>query len=209
MVSLRVTSLEKRYGPKSVFKQVTFSCHSTVLGIAGVNGAGKSTLLKCLSGLLKPTSGTIEWKLKDELLTPKNLKKKSGFLAPYIQLYEDLTVTENLRFIRDLSPAATLKKPEELLQKSGGTGLADSLFGELSTGQQQRVKLAAALLHDPPVLFLDEPGSNLDRQGKEVVENLVREYRENDRLVLLASNQPDELDLCDTVLNLTQLTTDN
>lgn len=209
MVSLRVTSLEKRYGPKSVFKQVTFSCHSTVLGIAGVNGAGKSTLLKCLSGLLKPTSGTIEWKLKDELLTPKNLKKKSGFLAPYIQLYEDLTVTENLRFIRDLSPAAALKKPEELLQKSGGTGLADSLFGELSTGQQQRVKLAAALLHDPSVLFLDEPGSNLDRQGKEVVENLVREYRENGRLVLLASNQPDELDLCDTVLNLTQLTTDN
>lgn len=209
MVSLRVTSLEKRYGPKSVFKQVTFSCHSTVLGIAGVNGAGKSTLLKCLSGLLKPTSGTIEWKLKDELLTPKNLKKKSGFLAPYIQLYEDLTVTENLRFIRDLSPAAALQKPEELLKKSGGTGLADSLFGELSTGQQQRVKLAAALLHDPPVLFLDEPGSNLDRQGKEVVENLVREYRENGRLVLLASNQPDELDLCDTVLNLTQLTTDN
>src|SRR5690554_1790100 len=102
MIQLHVTSLAKFFGRKQVFSGLTFSFGTTVLGIVGANGSGKSTLLKCLTGLMKPSSGSVVWNLKDAALTPKNVKHHLGFSAPYVQLYEELTVKENLQFLVDL-----------------------------------------------------------------------------------------------------------
>lgn len=204
MIHLQATSLSKFFGRKEVFSGLSFSYETTVLGISGANGSGKSTLLKCLTGLMKPSSGTVNWKVRDADLTLKTLKRHLGFAAPYIQLYEELTAEENLKFLTNLQNGRPAEPVESLLNRFEVKELASRTYGTLSTGQQQRIKLAAAILHSPEILILDEPGSNLDASGQSAVKHLVAEYRDNQKMVLLASNQGSELDLCDEILNLNQ-----
>ncbi len=198
MIHLKVHNLYKRYGLRSVLKNVTIDQPSGVLGIGGRNGSGKSTLLKCLSGLARPTSGQIEWHVYQQKLSANEIKQHLGFLAPHINLYEELTCLENLRFIADLRAHTTdSERPTELLKQVGLAQHKRQPFGSLSTGQQQRLKLAAAQIHDPPILFLDEPGANLDENGTALVHRLVQQYRKEEKMILLASNNPAELDWCD------------
>ncbi|TVR13043.1 MAG: ABC transporter ATP-binding protein [Balneolaceae bacterium] len=205
MINLNVTTLSKRFGSNLVFSDLTFSAESSVLGISGSNGSGKSTLLRCLSGLMKPSSGKKEWFVDGKPLEAATLKQLMGFAAPYIQLYEELTVLENLQFIVDIKKSSATENSAKLLEKLGATEFATSHFGELSTGQQQRAKLAAALIHKPQILILDEPGSNLDEKGRTVVEQITERFRNEHGFVLLASNQTHELDLCDRVIHLQNL----
>ena len=203
MISLSVSNLIKKYNRKTVLNNVQFEHNSGILGISGSNGSGKSTLMKCLGGLLRPNSGTIEWKSENKTLNQTELKKHIGFAAPYIALYEELTVMENLRFLSEVS----LKNHDDthlldLINKTEINPLKDKLYKSLSTGQQQRVKLASSLIRNPEVLFWDEPGSNLDSNGHALVQRLLQEQKEKGCLVFLASNDPDEIALCDMVLVL-------
>ncbi|MCC5941897.1 MAG: ABC transporter ATP-binding protein [Balneolaceae bacterium] len=202
MINLNVTSISKQFGTNLVFSDLSFSAEAGVLGIAGSNGSGKSTLLKCISGLMKPSSGEAEWVVDGHITNKQDLKQIMGFAAPFIQLYEELTVTENLQFITDIKKSSGSANAAELLDELGAAEFADSHFGELSTGQQQRAKLAAALIHKPRILLLDEPGSNLDKKGREVIVGIINRFRKNEELILLASNQTYELDLCDRVIDL-------
>lgn len=203
MIQLSIQSLGKRYGNQHVFDNLSYRCSSTILGIAGKNGSGKSTFLKCCTGLIKPSAGTVVWTENGESATPSQIKRRVGFAAPYIQLYEELSVNENLQFLNDLqkSPIPISGLPE-LLDRFQAGHLSDKLYGKLSTGQKQRVKLAAAVLKNPSVLVLDEPGSNLDEAGREMVKALTEQCRHENQMVLLASNLTGELDLCDEILDL-------
>jgi len=205
MIILTAESLEKRYGQKLVISGLNFSFKTVVLGIAGSNGSGKSTLLKCLTGLVKPSSGTINWQYRGNNYLPKEIKPFVGFAAPYVQLYEELTVSENLQFLIELQNSAHHMDIDPLLDRFEARKLSDQPYGNLSTGQQQRVKLAAANIKNPPVLILDEPGANLDKDGKAIISALVNRYRDEGKMVIIASNQTDELNLCDEILNLNQL----
>jgi ABC-type multidrug transport system ATPase subunit len=169
-----------------------------------MNGSGKSTLLKCLAGLLKPTSGTVQWKVDKKEIKRTDLKDSLGYAAPYIQLYEELTVRENLEFICNVRSLNTSKSISNLLEPLGAKKLIELHFGELSTGQQQRIKLAAAIIHDPEILLLDEPGSNLDEDGKKIIVSLVEQYKKSNRMVIIASNQQDELALCNEIIELSK-----
>lgn len=173
-----------------------------VLGISGPNGSGKSTLLKCLAGLESLTSGKVHWFRDDTELPIKELKTLLGFAAPYISLYGELTVYENLAFLAKARHEADKSAIDPLFNKLGLTAIRDQLFGSLSTGQQQRAKLASALFHNPKVLLLDEPGANLDEKGRALIEEIVRELKQKNRLVIIASNNPDELELCDNVFSV-------
>lgn len=203
MISLSVSNLTKKYNRKTVFDGIQFEHISGVLGIAGSNGSGKSTLLKCLAGLLRPNSGNIEWKENGEVLSMKELKGIIGYVAPYISLYEELTVLENLNFLAEVSFQNTNEQfYKELLSQTEIESLSHKLYKSLSTGQQQRVKLASSLIRNPKVLFWDEPGSNLDNQGHQLVKTILDAQKENGVLILLASNDPNEIALCDEVLAL-------
>lgn len=204
MIELEVTSLYKHFGKENVLADLNFSSNSSIIGIAGVNGAGKSTLLRCLSGLLKATRGEIVWKMNDNKLTKTELRNLSGYAAPYIELYEELTVLENLNFILKLRSIENLNSTitEETLHAANAVKLSDQFYGDLSTGQRQRIKLVSALLHKPNILFLDEPGSNLDADGRELIEKIVNKYREPNHMVVLASNIEQELQLCDQIVEL-------
>jgi ABC-type multidrug transport system ATPase subunit len=208
MTQLQVQQLTKRYGNQVVLKNLNFLCSKPILGIAGANGSGKSTLLRCISGLLKPGHGKVTWILNGQQLTPDKLNGKIGYVAPYIELYESLSVTENISFIQDLRRngiTGSRKGHTELLKEFQAEAFSGKAYGDLSTGQRQRVKLAAAMVHNPYILFLDEPGSNLDSQGRSLIESLVNKLSSLGKMIVIASNQADELDLCDEIIDLDKL----
>lgn len=202
MIRLTVNSLQKNYGRNVVFNGLSFERNTSILGIAGHNGSGKSTLLKCLACILKPTSGTVRWEQAKKDIPSTDLKKKIGYAAPYINLYEELTVKENLEFILDVRTSPYHTHIPSTLAKLDCTSYSNSLFSSLSTGQQQRVRLAAAIIHQPTILFLDEPGSNLDEKGRDNVATIVQSFRQSKRFLILASNATEELDLCDHIIDL-------
>ncbi|TVQ66811.1 MAG: ATP-binding cassette domain-containing protein [Balneolaceae bacterium] len=201
MIELRVHSLSKQYGSNRVLSGISFSSNKKTIGIAGSNGAGKSTLLLCLAGLLKPSSGSYEWFIDSENVSNYNLNHKLGFLAPYIELYEELTGMENLQFLADARhlPEGAVADAVELAE---ATLFIHQSYGSLSTGQRQRVKMAATLLHEPVVLMLDEPGSNLDQKGTDTLGRVIHQHTEKGGLVILASNQAMELSLCEQIIDL-------
>ncbi|HKK25083.1 MAG TPA: ABC transporter ATP-binding protein, partial [Gracilimonas sp.] len=166
MISVKATDLSKKFNAKVIFQGLTFEHEKGVFGIAGDNGSGKSTLLKCLAFLLRPNSGKIEWTHSEDPLSQNEVKTRLGYAAPYINLYAELTVAENLKFLKEArGELCHSDMLNSLLNRCQIDHLRDRLFGNLSTGQQQRAKLAAALVNEPELLMLDEPGSNLDRNG--------------------------------------------
>jgi ABC-type multidrug transport system ATPase subunit len=113
-----------------------------------------------------------------------------------------LTVRENLEFIQNVRSLSQKKPLNDLLEPLGAKKLLNNHFGELSTGQQQRIKLAAAIIHKPDILLLDEPGSNLDEAGKNIITSLVEQFKNSNRMVVIASNQQYELDHCHEIIEL-------
>lgn len=201
MTSLSVRDLTKKYNKRTVFSGLDLEHTKGVLGISGANGSGKSTFIKCIAFLLRPTSGMVEWKVDGITLDPSGIRKHIGIAAPYINLYDELTGSENLRFLQQISdPHAGHERIDDLLALIGMTGFKDAAFGELSTGQQQRFRLAAALIRRPEILLLDEPGSNLDEDGRALVEQIVRQQTTTGGLVVLATNSAEELALADRVI---------
>jgi len=203
MLSLEVKQLTKSYNRRMVLSNLSFVHSEGILGISGANGSGKSTLLKCLSFLLRPKNGTIIWKENSNILSKEDIKPLISFSAPYVNLYSELTSFENLEFIQEVSGKG--KNPElirEILDFVQMEDFSSQLFKQLSTGQQQRIKLASSLVRNPRILFLDEPGSNLDEKGHELVSKIVQHQKHNGTLVVIASNNPAEIELCDNVIEL-------
>lgn len=203
MISLHVTKLSKYFGTKNVFSDVSFEHRNSTLGIAGPNGSGKSTFLKCLGNLLRPTSGSIKWEKDGQSLSQDNLPQLLGYAAPYINLYDELSCRENLVFLTKIRHDGDYENSiEKWLQKTGLEQVADQPFGKLSTGQQQRLRLASALFHDPEILLLDEPGSNLDEAGRLLITNIAEQFESSQKMLIIASNTPAELNLCKQVFSI-------
>ncbi len=205
MIKLSIHNLSKSYSSREVFRDLNFEHSGGKIGIAGANGAGKSTLLRCLSGLISPSSGSIHWSMNESDFSPKEIFTFLGFTAPYVELYEELTARENLAFINDLRSHQPCDNIPDLISRFEIERFADSLYGKLSSGQQQRVKLAASVVHRPSILCLDEPGTNLDEKGHAIVNRMADNCVENGGMVILASNQPHELRGCNSIVNLNNI----
>lgn len=205
MIALNVILLKKSFGPHTVFSDISFEHTGYSLGIAGSNGSGKSTFLKCLSGLLRPTDGKVEWKKNDTALQKEAFQKTLGYAAPYINLYDELTCRENLAFLSKVRHEKYGGDHIDYwIQKVELNHVADQPFGKLSTGQQQRLRLASALFHEPEILLLDEPGSNLDEAGRSLIREIATTFQSPEKLLIIASNNPDELALCERVFSIEQ-----
>lgn len=203
MFQLKIVNLSKSYGTNTVFDSLSLEHSGGVIGIAGPNGSGKSTLMRCLAHLLHYDRGMLEWRQNGEVLDRSELQVHLGFAAPYISLYGEMSPSENLRFIMSLRKQGIADRViDELLESSGLAAVAGRPYGNLSTGQQQRARLAAALVHRPHILLLDEPGTNLDEAGQGLVAGIAERYRTNNRVLVIASNSGSELDLCDRVFSL-------
>lgn len=203
MLSLQIRNLRKSYGSQTVLRDFSLDHAGSTLGIAGPNGSGKSTLLRCLGGLLQPDSGGFTWQQDGSVLPGEEVKRMTGYAAPYVSLYEELSSRENLEFIQRLRKEnPDLHRANSLLEWVGLGGHEAQPFGKLSTGQQQRARLAAALIHEPAILMLDEPGTNLDEEGHRLVAQIAGRFRNRSHMLVIASNNPDELDLCERVCSV-------
>lgn len=203
MITLHIKQLKKSFGPKNIFRDLSFEHSGGALGVAGPNGSGKSTLLKCMAGLLSPTGGDISWTDGSEILSGEHLRQRMGYAAPYINLYDELNCLENLQFLaRVRSQNGKNHSIKKWIRKTRLREVTSQPFGKLSTGQQQRLRLASALFHQPDILLLDEPGSNLDADGEALITEIAAMFRSSDKLLIIASNNRQELDLCDRVFSV-------
>lgn len=193
-VTVSFEDLWKRFGRRAVLTGVSGTLRpGRVLVVTGPNGAGKSTLLSIVSGLLRPSRGTVRYRNGETELPRRAWCGVIGVAAPDMAVYEELSAIENLRlFTRLRGLRATDDQLAELLDRLGLAAREQRRpVGVYSSGMKQRVKLAQALVHDPPVLLLDEPSSNLDGAGHEVVAALVRERRPA-TAIAVATNDPRE-----------------
>jgi ABC-type multidrug transport system ATPase subunit len=192
-----------RYAPGRGLARTSFAFGGTgVLAVTGRNGSGKSTLLRIVAGLLRPSGGTVSLTRDGAPVEGAARRTLVGYAAPAMRFYDELTVAETLRFAceargaRDGGAAVT-----RALAATGLEARRDDHAGALSSGMVQRLRLAWAVLHDPPVLLLDEPGAHLDEAGRAVVQALI-DRRRPDGLVLIATNDERERRLADQWLDL-------
>jgi ABC-2 type transport system ATP-binding protein len=199
-MSIKVTSVSKIYKTQKALNAISFSANKgQIIGFLGPNGAGKSTMMKILTGFIKPNSGTVFVNEIDVLQNPLEAQRNIGYLAEHNPLYTDMYVREYLQF-----QAAIFKvdksQIEPCIEKVGLTPEANKKINQLSKGYQQRVGLAAAILHNPKVLILDEPTTGLDPNQLIEIRALIKELGK-DKTVLFSTHIMQEVEaVCDRVI---------
>ena len=202
-VVLEARNLLHRYGSRVGLQRVSFRAASPgVVAIRGANGSGKSTLLRILAGLLRPSEGQSELTIEGESTPHAQRSRWVGYAAPDLAFYPEFSAEENLRFAAE---ARGMERPQEAVREAlARVGLASrgaDRVTALSSGMGQRLRLAFALLHRPPVLLMDEPGSHLDEEGRGAWVDLVQKERSR-RLIVIATNEEREWTLADESVEL-------
>ena len=196
--SLIAESVNKTFGRRLIFKDISFKLNSsTIFGISGPNGSGKSTLVKIIANIISPSSGKLIHNFNGTEIKPENLHNHIGLVSPYLVLYDEFTAYENLNYFSEIRGIPFNKgRVDDLLNKFLLFNRKEDLVKTYSSGMKQRLKFIFALMHSPQLIILDEPTSNLDDEGKEVVYELVKEEGSNN-IVIIASNEKTDLNLCE------------
>ncbi|CUS97048.1 ABC transporter ATP-binding protein [Candidatus Chrysopegis kryptomonas] len=203
---ITLKNVRKNFSRLLVFDSVNFELTiGSSLAIAGKNGSGKSTLVKIIAGLLSPSAGEVIYQIDGKKIDKLDWFKYIGFVAPYLQLYDEFTGYENLEILARIRGLKNYKnKIEEVLKRVNLYARRDDLVRGYSSGMKQRLKYACALLHEPIVLILDEPTSNLDAEGVEMVWKIAQEQKKKG-ILIVATNEAEELQMCEEVINLDEL----
>ena len=201
---VEVKNIKKNYGKNEAVKGISFNIkEDEILGLLGPNGSGKTTTIGMLLGLLKPTSGEIL--INGQKLEGNRIEilEQINFISPYIELPKKLTVKQNLIVYGKLYKINNINERIEFLsEKLRLKGLLNSITGELSSGQKNRVSLAKALINEPKVLLLDEPTASLDPEVGDFVRSFLEDYKKEKKIsILLASHNMNEVTrLCKSIL---------
>ncbi len=199
-MSITVQNITKKYGAQKALDDVSFSIGTgEIVGFLGPNGAGKSTMMKILTCYLPQTSGTAQVAGMDVSEKSIPIRKKVGYLPEHNPLYLEMYVKEYLAFVAGIHQTSK-KKIAEIIEKTGLKKEQHKKLGQLSKGYRQRAGLAAALLHDPEVLILDEPTTGLDPNQLAEIRNLIKEIG-REKTVMLSTHIMQEVEvLCDRVI---------
>ncbi len=181
------------YG-RYIFKDINLTIsNGDCIAITGENGSGKSTLIKILSHIIQPSSGKIQIKINDKPLKEDDFFHHFGFVSPYLVLYEEFSPIEHFKITADMKSVPNNEKLAfELLGRFKLTEKMHEHIRTYSSGMKQRVKYIQALLGEPKVLFLDEPFTNLDGDGIEIVREIMRDHIEKGGALVIASNDERE-----------------
>ena len=197
-------SLSRRYGDRLAIREVSFQARpGEILGFLGPNGAGKTTTMRILTGFLAPTSGRASVADFDVVDQPLEAKRRLGYLPETLPLYDDLTAREYLGFVARLKGVEGRKIGDAIdraMTLCGITDVADRLVRNLSRGYRQRVGLAQAIVHDPPVLILDEPTSAMDPRQIVEIRNVIKGLRGSHTIILSTHILPEATAVCDRVI---------
>ena len=195
-----VEHLIKRFGTFTAVDRVSFDAHrGEVLGFLGPNGAGKSTIIRILCGLLRPTSGRVRVAGLDVTREPEAVRARIGYMSQRFSLYNDLTAVENLRLFGGLYRVAAGELEGRIrwaVEMAGLSGREGELVGTLAGGWKQRLALGCAVLHRPPILFLDEPTSGVDPLSRRQFWELIHHMAANGVTVFVSTHYMDEAEYC-------------
>ncbi len=199
---IEVRDLQKSYGDLLAVDRISFTaCEGTVFGLLGPNGAGKSTTISCLSGLLKPTAGSVRVGGFDMSSDAVKAKASLGIVPQELAIYEDLSARENLSFwgaAYGLKGSKLKQRVEHVLNRIGLADRAGDLPKEYSGGMKRRLNFGCGLVHEPGILLLDEPTVGVDPQSREHLFELVREEKAKGTCVLYTTHYMEEAEkLCD------------
>ena len=200
---IQTDRLTRTFGQFTAVDSITFDVRAgEIFGFLGANGAGKTTALKMLTGLLSPSSGSATVAGFDVWQHPDQVKRRIGYMSQKFSLYEDLTVRENIRLyggIYGLKMADIRAKTGVLLQKLALDAEADKLVASLPLGWKQKLAFSVALLHEPRIVFLDEPTSGVDPLTRRQFWELIYEAAAQGVTLMVTTHYMDEAEYCDRV----------
>jgi len=200
---IEVENLTKRFGNFTAVDAISFEVkRGEIFGFLGANGAGKTTAIRMLIGLSKPTSGQGMVAGYDIARKPEQIKKRIGYMSQKFSLYNDLSVTENIRFyggIYGLDKEQIKEKSKQILQDLQLTEVAGQLVASLPLGWKQRLAFAVSMVHDPSIVFLDEPTGGVDPHVRRQFWETIYQVAEEGRTVFVTTHYMDEAEYCDRI----------
>ncbi len=193
----------KRFRYEWIFKNINYTFESGVsYALLGPNGSGKSTLMKILSGHLTPSTGDIQFLNNGKKIIADEMYPFISYSAPYIEVIEEMTLTEIITFHSKFKPLSIGLKTNDIITLLGFKNAADKEVRFFSSGMKQRLKLALSICCQTPILLLDEPTTNLDAQGVAWYRDLMSRFSDKNRLVVVASNIEHDFDFCAEKLDI-------
>ncbi|HAH88334.1 MAG TPA: multidrug ABC transporter ATP-binding protein [Armatimonadetes bacterium] len=196
--------LTKCFGTFTAVDHISFTVKpGEIFGMLGPNGSGKSTTIRMLCGIMDPTFGQATVAGKDIRTEPDAVKELIGYMSQKFSLYPDLTAFENLRFyagIYGIPKEHQAERIAEVMESTGLSGQENTLAGNLSTGVRQRLALGSAIIHNPKIIFLDEPTSGADPVSRRRFWNLIYDITDSGATVIVTTHYMDEAERCDSVL---------
>ena len=190
-MKLEAVNLGKRFNTEWIFRKLEFSFEpGNVYAVVGPNGSGKSTLLKILWGQLPPTTGEVRLNINGALVPASDCYQYTAIATPYMDLIEEFTLFEMIAFHFKFKKVIKNLKTDEIIARLELEGAANKHIGSFSSGMKQRLKLGLAFFSDTPLLFLDEPSTNLDESANRWYHALLSQA--GSRATIIASNQADE-----------------
>ncbi|MCF6182526.1 ABC transporter ATP-binding protein [Lutibacter sp.] len=200
---IQVKNLTKKFGDFTAVNKISFEVkQGEIFGFLGANGAGKTTAMKMLIGISKPTSGEAQVADFNVYTNPEDIKKNIGYMSQKFALYDDLTVKENITFfggIYGLPKAIIKEKSEVLINELNLQEVANELVGSLPLGWKQKIAFSVALLHNPKVVFLDEPTGGVDPITRRQFWEMIYKTAHNGTTVFVTTHYMDEAEYCDRV----------
>jgi len=202
-IVIKTNKLTKRFGDFVAVDEITFDVHKgEIFGFLGANGAGKTTAMRMLCGLSIPTSGEAMVAGFDIFKEPEEVKKNIGYMSQKFSLYEDLTVKENIEFyggIYGLSNKEIKEKSTELIDKLGLHNEAKKLVSSLPLGWKQKLSFSVAIVHQPKIVFLDEPTGGVDPSMRRQFWDLIYEGADKGITIFITTHYLDEAEYCNRV----------
>lgn len=200
---IEVENLTKTFGDFTAVNAISFEVKKgEIFGFLGANGAGKTTAMKMLIGISNPTSGNAVVAGFDVFSQAEDIKKSIGYMSQKFALYDDLTVKENITFfggIYGLSRARIKEKAKELIDELGLQDVANQLVGSLPLGWKQKISFSVALLHNPKIVFLDEPTGGVDPITRRQFWEMIYKASHHGTTVFVTTHYMDEAEYCDRV----------
>ena len=200
---IRVEDLTKKFGDFYAVKNISFEVEKgEIFGFLGANGAGKTTAMKMLCGLWSPTSGKATVAGFDVFKQQNKIKENIGYMSQKFSLYEDLTVLENIRFVGGiyrLSNDDIRRRSKELINMLGLEEVKDSLLSSLPLGWKQKLAFSIALIHNPKIVFLDEPTGGVDPVTRRQFWESIYQASEQGTTIFVTTHYMDEAEYCDRI----------